>query len=792
MRPFLRSACAPTALLLGCIVALIGCGGTREDRTITFSKSGDQVGFQHGRDGVYVANKEGGGLTKVFTPDRDVIAVGTPLWAPNDKRLIFTTARAIGKDNALPIFPGTEEDPAGRVFLEQPAEYTCWLRDEPKGDAAPEPRKLFTTQVGFIGYVAAGLAVRWHPHGDRVLYVKQIDGGGHAVFEFDLGTGQSHRVFPARDTAQAVLFDWSPDGAHLACVLVNQLAPEDNGIWVGRDGADWWHVSESCVPPCPGATSLLESLRATRPVWTNDGARFAFATSAAAKPNDPIRSSLRLAIVADRRAKLLLEERGPIRDLAWRPDGERLGFLCDGDRGLLRVADRKGEAVTVTTKAVRTFAGWEAQGRHLAYTTAADVPLKREDGRFCLLFSADPLARDVLWIAPGDGRDAGHSVVSGLRTTFANWSPKDEKLSLWFTFCPTHGSLFSRGLGWGLRPGDPAAVIDATTKKISWMAVNANEMAQVGHYYLLKRDHDTAWSWYEKARKDRAAQAEPEERRSGWEAVRPRPFRDVSFFEYYCLDKLGRREEAKKRLAQFRDNARRLLPSDEDLDTFPLRMGNDKAKSDQWLRNEVRSLVPLARDFYAAEVFLSLDAAADGEAFFRKALAEAANDEDRLSAAVVLSQLLLLEGKANDYATVVVDSLAPLAAKSCEPAAGQPLNPPIPVSVAGLAILPLANEDLLARLSDERVDQWVTFTRSFREKSRHDGLKLVADDMLLAAYGRLGRQKEKAEARERQRTNPCFGQGLWAGGPKVIDEQRATLEQFGLMTLLTVRALNTF
>ncbi len=73
---FLRPPCAPFALLLGCVIALFGCG-TREDRTITFSTSGDRVAFQHGREGVFVADKEGGGLTKIFTPGKDVIAVGT-------------------------------------------------------------------------------------------------------------------------------------------------------------------------------------------------------------------------------------------------------------------------------------------------------------------------------------------------------------------------------------------------------------------------------------------------------------------------------------------------------------------------------------------------------------------------------------------------------------------------------------------------------------------------------------------------------------------------------------------
>jgi hypothetical protein len=782
---------------------LPGCGGaTREDRTITFSATGGSVGFQHGREGVFVADKDGGGLTKIFTPDENVIAVGTPLWAPNDKRLIFTTARTPDNARRPVLFAGTEDDPAGRVFLEQPAVYTCWLREEPKGDADPEPRELFTAEVGFVGYVAAGLAVRWHPDGNRVLYVKQV-GNGHAVFEFDLAGKTSRRVFPARDTDAAVLFDWSPDGTRLACLLAGTPDRKDDGIWVGRDGADWWHIPESRDLARGEWPAALEALKATRPAWTKDGRRFVFAASCGGKPDEPVPHALRLADVDGRRVERLLEGQGPMRELAWSPDGERFGFVSEGDGRGLRVRGPKGDVVTVAAKPVRTFAGWDAPGRHLAYTTADDIPLKDEAG-FSLLFFADPLARDSLWVAPGDGTGPGRAVVSGLRTTFARWSPTEEKLSLWFTFCPTHGSIFSRGLGWGLRPGDPAAVIDAKTGNISWMAVNANEKAQVGHYHLLKRDYAAAWAWYEQARRDRAEHPEPQGQHSEWDALRARPFRDVSFFEYYCLDKMGRHEEARVKLAEFREQARRLLPSDEELSAFPLRMGNDEAKFTQWLRGEVQSLVPMARDFYAAEVFLSLDAAADAEAYFRSALAEAANDDDRLSAAVVLSQLLLLEGRADDYLAVVIDSVAPLALKSLKAAgqgaAGDTLNPPVPVSLAGLSIVPLLADDFLGRLSNRSVERWTAFCGAFREQARHDALRLLADAMLEGVHRRLGNQAAAQAARQRQRANPCFGKGAWAGanalkwdsGPRANAQFRETAGRFGLMGMLTLRAMARF
>lgn len=751
MRRFLRSWCAPLALL-GCAVALFGCGGTREDRTITFSAGGDKVGFQHGREGVFVADKEGGGLTKIFTPDKDVIAVGTPLWAPNDKRLIFTTARPLSKDAKPPTPLPSEPDPAGRVVARQPAVYTCWLRDEPQGGAAPEPRELFTAQVDDAGYVAAGLAVRWHPKGDRVLYVKQL-GEEHAVFEFDLKSEGSRRVSPSAVSAKAVVFDWTPDGSRLVFLLAGTPKPHQGGIWIALDNGAWWHPSESASLGGESG-SPLERLKAARPAWTKDGQRFAFASS------PPGGHFLWLGALQGHRVEQLLEEKQPMHDLAWHPDGDRLGFLTGRNGGTLRVTNLKDAPVTVTPKPVRTFAGWDAKGGRLAYTTADDIPLKDEGG-FSLLLFPDPLARDTLWVAPADGKGEARAVVSGLRTTFAQWSPGDGKLSQWFTFCPTHRWLMSRIANAGLRRGDPAAVIDAGTGKIAWMAVDGHEKAQVGHYHLLKRDYAEAWRWYEQADRDLAANPRPETA----DALFAATFRDFSFFEYYCLDKLGRKDESGAKLAAFRAAFERLL-----------RPGGAKTEP-----VEVTSVC----DFYAAEVFLSLDAAEDGEAFFRQALAGAKTDEDRLSAGVVLSQLLLLEGRHGDYATLVTEVVAPLIRKSWrpQPRIGPNLTEEImtrPAGLAALGVLPLSRADLLAKVPDDRLPQLLASWEAFWSKPPDDLFALGSGLVLEALYKRTGRLKEAGEVRQRLRTILARAElPVELDGNGANREVRKTIESFG-------------
>lgn len=71
---------------------VLGCGDVREDRTIAWSPAGDSVGFQHGRDGLYVWDAKAGQAQQIYQPPEEVIATSTPLWSPDGNRLVFLTA----------------------------------------------------------------------------------------------------------------------------------------------------------------------------------------------------------------------------------------------------------------------------------------------------------------------------------------------------------------------------------------------------------------------------------------------------------------------------------------------------------------------------------------------------------------------------------------------------------------------------------------------------------------------------------------------------------------------------
>src|SRR5207244_7809846 len=253
------------------------------------------------------------------------------------------------------------------------------------------------------------------------------------------------------------------------------------------------------------------------------------------------------------------------------------------------------------------------------------------DEPWALLLIADTAARDQVYVAAGDGTEPGRAAFSGMRVTFPQWSPQEDKLSLWVTFMPAYRSVISHLLGWALRPGGAAAVFDINTGHLGWMPVNAQEKVQVGHYYLLKRDYEQAWRWYQEAERELPPPA----------AVVVRDFmdymravqgpRDFSFFQYHCLTKLERPAEARVKLDQFR---RLFLPKFEAAQGLPPQTNMTPERQLQELLDPNNLIGMLLQDLYMAEVFLNVDAAQDAEAFFRAALAQADADVPHLSRAI--------------------------------------------------------------------------------------------------------------------------------------------------------------
>ncbi len=776
--------------VLACFV--MGCAEpVREDRTIGFSRDGGQVAFQHGQDGVFVADRAGGGVTKIFQPDETVLATSRPLASPTDGRVIFATAEHLTKTEQSQPATASSSPADGQIAWQVPVQVTCWLRDEPKPDQSGAVKKLFTTTCGHVGYVSAGLAVRWHSDGNKILYVAVLEGGSgqHSIFEYELGSGQSRRVFPY--AGDAILCDWTPGGSYLVCVVGSVSDPgrpssepdANSGIWIGKPGDkdSWWRVPGSEQLSQGELPSLLEMLRASRPAWTRDELQFAFVSR---RPNDPTeakdRHRLHRVELGSRTISTVADADGRLTDLHWSPDGRQLGFVTQTSDvpASITIVEQSGTVSNLPNgQPIRKFAGFDVTGKRLAYVAASPMDPPMESPRWALLLFPDRLARDSVWVTGSDATGPGNEVFSGMRVTFPLWSPTEERLSLWLTFTPRYHSLLSVLRGWGLWPGDPAATLDVRTGAISWLAVTPQEELQIGHYYLLKRDYTEAWRWYVRARQKLPAPRPPQD----WQEFTQRigAPENSQLFEFLCLKRLGQDDEASAKWTEFEQNFFPPVPTER-------RDGQAQGAADVFLGAfgpQTELLQCLVHDLYVAEVFLSVDAMDDALAHFRVNQPAPASEAAELSRALVMAQLLLIARDHDGYLTHCTDVVAPLTLRMWEVnAAGQPAgNSNFVLQVAGgLCLAPLFRPDFIEGLSASTVRRSVPTWKDYRE-NLSDGLPAIAVDLVVrAAALKLNDIPAAEAAQERIARNPA-GQQLFSN--KRIDEVVAgwfDLSQFGV------------
>jgi hypothetical protein len=801
------SSYAGWAAVVSCLLIAIGCDAVQEDRHVEFSQSGDHVAFQHGSDGIFVADPQTGELRKVFDPDPSILAVSTPLWSDDETRAIFTTARdatrpatsiETGSQAAggqLPTISGPaawDDAPQGRLFFSQPIAYTCWLFGRGADGTFSKPVPLFEAHCNHSGYVAANLAVRWQPKQKRILFVDHDSNAGHAVWSFDLETKHKNHLFPPpRQPAPAhVIADFLPDGSHVVCVttgdwteaqpLANNSSkhppppPSVSGIWIGStDGTNWWHVAESAHPEQGNRSQGLANLISQRPAYTRDGLLFAFLRDATDPKDSKLHSTLYRARIADRKVEQVFKTTGDIRDLHWSPDGAQLGFVVADPTPRLKIIDARGHVrEALTDRFVRDFAGWNSGGDKFACVVAEQMPPKSPRS-WAFLLLADPLARDAVLVIDAHGTAA--PVASGLRFTFPQWSSTRDQLSMWGTFSPSYQSLPSvTGGGLGLRPGDPAAIVDVATGALRWLAINGDELAQVGHYFLLKHDVAEAREWYRKADKQlpKLEPLRPGDLSRGLSGAASRR-RTFEFFYSCCLTKLGEPKEAAARLGFF-DNAYRIeWPPAASRPTGisrpetkrPEPAANDPALawSSPQARHEAETLISISKALSIAQVFLSVDDPAAAQAWFSGRLASA-DATDRLGDLMALSQLCLLRNNNRDYANLVTDRLEPLLAETLQDPPSNGNNPTAdgpPAVRATLAFLathalgPLFCDSFVKELPTDFVSQLVPKWESLRGRSHSHVATLYADLFLCAAAARLGHEKERAATAARISQNPA-------------------------------------
>ncbi|HEV8062797.1 MAG TPA: hypothetical protein VGP68_23155 [Gemmataceae bacterium] len=587
-------------------------------------------------------------------------------------------------------------------------------------------------------------------------------------------TNTQKQAFP--ETAEAMLFDWTPDGSQLACVLgFNQQPAVVNGIWIGKPGnAEWWHVPASENLAQAELPSLLESLRASRPVFAKDGPTFAFVTSTTVPGTPPsIDHALNLGSIEHRSVTVAAHGKERFRDLVWQPDGKTLGLVqANGATGSLHALNSAGMlSPPFNTRPVRQFAGWNHRGDELAYITPEPIPTHRQDF-WSFLLVPDALARDAVVIRPGSAQPGvkEQELLNGLRVTFPQWSPKENKLSLWVTFAPPYRSWLWIFLRFGLRPGDPAAVFDVASGKLSWLAVNDYEKTQVGRHFHLKKDYKQAWDWYEQGKGVGAPVPAQMTTMTGLPVAN-----EQLFYEYLCLTKLGRDAEAMAVQARFDAAFVRSPP------VKPVAGAPPKPPAIPELAERMDLLVPLMHDFLIAEVYLSLDEVDEAASFFRTEAERTDTDGKRLSALLTLSQILLIQGKNEEYLDLCAAKLAALIGSDAKNHSAHASQGSVVDMITTCALAPLAASDFVKLIPQEGVQRWLPTWRKLAAEASQGAGSQTIDFILSAALERLEKHEESAAVRRHlEQTNatlPIFGNS-GADRNQGISEFRKQLVQF--------------
>ena len=190
-------------------------------------------------------------------------------------------------------------------------------------------------------------------------------------------------------------------------------------------------------------------------------------------------------------------------------------------------------------------------------------------------------------------------------------------------------------------------------------------------------------------------------------------------------------------------------------------------------------MIPFIQDIYVAEVYLSLDAPADGAQFFHQSLNRADTEAIRLSRAIAYSQMLLLTGRHEDYAKLAVETIAPLLMqfqKRYRAVSGDggsigetpdSIERGIVQSFGIAAVTPLFSPKFLNTISAKQVKRHIKSCQSLRTIAKQDVERLVIDLVLHAAFARLGRDAQHQAVAVRIRTIP--GMEGFSGGKDGID-----------------------
>ncbi|GAB5405381.1 MAG: hypothetical protein Aurels2KO_36120 [Aureliella sp.] len=726
------------SIFICAVLVVSGCSsGVQEDRNIAFSSSGSQVAFQHGDSGVFLSDAETGKAETIYSLQPGEIVASAPQFSSDD-----SIAFAVASLDSTGEYDGDQRswDAAteGRRFFAAPTKYKCMLR---ASGSTSELQTLFEAKCDHTGYVAANLALRWHPNGKSIWYIDSAGMNSLAIFEYTISNKSVRRITDFDSSALA--FDFSPAGQYVACAALLRDGSNKTLRLSSVDEVQWKELPHAGLAGDPTA-GWLHQLSEAIPHFSADDSTCVYETriEATIKSDQEHPRWMSQLVHYDPAKAISLgawESEGDIKDIHWHPNGEHVAFVDQaGDLQFVSVVGASAERPQKLVSSIRRFAGFSSHGDWISYTVA----LPADTQKSTYLFSPVDRARDRLFVAAFDSQDSSISeaapAIDAMRVTFPHWSRDQAKLSLWATYAPSHASRLSTIVPWSLRSGDPAAVVSAADQEITWMPINPVEEAQVGHYYLLHRNDEAALQWYSKSI-DKRELMEPI-KLSQWQLFQQQTIQlqDATLFEYICLVRLGENTQAQRRLELFNEHF--VLDVDDLASVWETNTedAGDKERRLELAAQVSASLLPLLKAAYITEVYLSLDAIDEGITFFTKLDESQQTPWQRYANSLCQSHLILSTGDKERYADFVLSELVP-AFEALDrpdlPIDGLRANQPIADSLvaiqqaalrisAGLAIAPLASVELTESLSpatlaglEQKLDAMLAFRQTAHESS---------------------------------------------------------------------------